>query len=208
MKKDIVWSSTKPEKKPSGEICGGENAGSSDHNQVTSSGNRLYFYSEVSRPKNLELNKLLVDTSDALKARLDSFSVEGGEIYLHINSYGGSVLAGLSSVDYIRNSKIPVTTVIDGCAASAATLMSVVGARRLMHRHSYMLVHQLSSGLWGKYEELKDDMENCDNFMKIIKKIYEEHTRIPKTKLNQILKHDLWWDSETCLKYGLIDEII
>ena len=208
MKKDIVWSSENPEKKQSGEICGGENAGSSDHNQVTSSSNRIYFYSEVSRPKNLELNKMLVDTSDALKSRLDSFRMEGGEIFLHINSYGGSVMAGLSSVDYIRNSRVPVTTVIDGCAASAATLMSVVGARRLMHRHAYMLVHQLSSGLWGKYEELKDDMENCDNFMKIIKKIYQEHTNIPKTKLDQILKHDLWWDAETCLKYGLIDEII
>ena len=77
-----------------------------------------------------------------------------------------------------------------------------------MNRHAYMLIHQLSSGLWGKYEELKDDMENCDNFMKVIKEIYEEHTQIPKKELDKILKHDLWWDADKCLKYGLIDEII
>ena len=77
-----------------------------------------------------------------------------------------------------------------------------------MHKHSYMLIHQLSSGLWGKYEDLKDDMENCDSFMKTIKDIYEEHTNIPKKELAKVLKHDLWWDAETCLKYGLIDEII
>ena len=51
-------------------------------------------------------------------------------------------------------------------------------------------------------------MENCDNFMKVIKEIYEEHTKIPKKELDKILKHDLWWDAEKCLSYGLIDEII
>ena len=77
-----------------------------------------------------------------------------------------------------------------------------------MHRHSYMLIHQLSSGMWGKYEELKDDMENNENLMKVIKDIYIKHTNIPKRELDKILKHDLWWDAKTCLKYGLIDEII
>jgi hypothetical protein len=42
--------------------------------------------------------------------------------------------------------------------------------------------------MWGKYEEMKDDMENCDLFMRIIKDIYHEHTKIPKKKLNEILK--------------------
>ena len=41
-----------------------------------------------------------------------------------------------------------------------------------------------------------------------IKKIYIEHAKIPKSKLNQILKHDLWFDAKTCLNYGLVDEII
>jgi ATP-dependent protease ClpP protease subunit len=44
--------------------------------------------------------------------------------------------------------------------------------------------------------------------MKTIKDLYQEHTKIPKTKLNQILKHDLWFDAKTCLKYGLVDDII
>ena len=71
-----------------------------------------------------------------------------------------------------------------------------------------MLIHQLSSGMWGRYEELKDDMKNCDVLMKTIKKIYMEHAKIPKSKLGQILKHDLWFDAKTCLNYGLVDEII
>ena len=77
-----------------------------------------------------------------------------------------------------------------------------------MHKHSYMLIHQLSSGMWGKYQEMKDEMDNCDRLMEAIKRIYEEHTKVPKKEMDKILKHDLWWDAETCLKYGLVDEII
>ena len=205
MKKDIYWAS---EDNHQYRVIGGENAASDDNNQVTFKDNRLYFYSEVTRSKNLTLNKSIVELANYYAAIGTNLSTEPANLYLHINSYGGSVFAGLSSVDYIINSKVPVTTIIDGCAASAATLMSVVGHRRLMHRHSYMLIHQLSSGMWGKYEELKDDMENNENLMKVIKDIYIKHTNIPKKELDKILKHDLWWDAKTCLKYGLIDEII
>jgi len=205
MKKDLDWISNTAKEY---EVCGGENAASDDKNQVTFKDNRIYFYSEVTRGKNLVLNKSITELANYYQAVAINLNTPPAELYLHINSYGGSVFAGLSSVDYILNCKVPVTTIIDGCAASAATLMSVVGKRRLMHKHAYMLIHQLSSGMWGKYEDLKDDMENCDNFMKTIKDIYEEHTTIPKKELAKILKHDLWWDAETCLKYGLIDEII
>ena len=44
--------------------------------------------------------------------------------------------------------------------------------------------------------------------MKNIKNIYKEYTKIPMKKLNEILKHDLFWDANTCLEYGMIDEII
>ena len=44
--------------------------------------------------------------------------------------------------------------------------------------------------------------------MKSIKREYEEYTKIPMKKLDEILKHDLMFDAETCLKYGMIDEII
>ena len=55
---------------------------------------------------------------------------------------------------------------------------------------------------------MKDDMKNNELLMATIKDIYKEHTKIPKTQLSKILKHDLWWDAKTCLKYGLIDDII
>jgi len=204
--KDIFW-----QKSPEfPEASGGQDpqAGADDNNVVTTQDNRIYFYSEVSRPKILTLNKSIVRVGNSIKNRSEVLKTEDVPIELHICSYGGSVFSGFSAVDYIANSKVPVHSYIDGCAASAATIMSVVAERRFIHRHSFMLIHQLSSGMWGNYEALKDSMENCDSLMETIRDIYVKNTKIPKKQLNDILKRDLWFDAETCLKYGLVDEII
>ena len=185
-----------------------EDSSNAAEDKVRVDSNHIFYYSEVSRARCAALNKTIRNLSVRLYNQGQTLDHTPAELFLHINSYGGSVFAGFSTVDYILTSKVPVVTVIDGCAASAATLMSVVGARRLMHRHSFMLIHQLSSGMWGKFEELKDDLANCELLMDTIKRIYEEHTTIPKKQLNEMLKRDLWWDAKTCLKYGLVDEII
>tara|TARA_R100001510_G_C7638634_1_gene196457 strand:+ start:791 stop:1432 length:642 start_codon:yes stop_codon:yes gene_type:complete len=177
-------------------------------NAVEVVNNRIYFYSGVTRPKILKLNKSLFSLNMNMLSKSGPLGYEPPPIRLHINSYGGSVFAGLSALDHIKNSRIPVETVIDGCAASAATMMSVVGTRRLIHRNACMLVHQLSGAMWGKFQEMQDDMENSEMLMKKIKRIYEEHTKIPKKEMDNILKHDLWWEAEKCLEYGLVDEII
>jgi ATP-dependent protease ClpP protease subunit len=199
--KDIYWASL-PTHIPGSDL---ENAKPDDNNKIEKRHNKI---SEVSRPKNLELNLAIKSLeSDLLHGAL----LSGGDprkIFLHINSYGGSVFAGFSSVDYIRGCKVPTVSVIDGCAASAATIMSVTANHRQINKHAYMLIHQLSSGMWGKYQEQKDTMENNDRLMQMIISIYEEHTKIPKKELDKLLKHDLWWDADTCLKYGLVDEII
>ena len=195
--KELEWAAFNSEKIDNNE----DTDDSNDNDRVLSLNNRIYFYSEVSRTKILTLNKGLTKIGASLQNKANSLNMEEtGNIYLHINSYGGSVFAGFSPVD--------VVTIIDGCAASAATLMSVVGTKRLMHKHSFMLIHQLSSWMSGKYAELQDDMKNNDLLMKTIKDLYEEHTKIPKKQLSNILKHDLWWDAKKCLEYGLVDEII
>ena len=181
---------------------------STDNNVVEFSHNRIYFYSGVTRPKILKLNKGIFNLNVNMLSKTGPLEYEPPPIILHINSYGGSVFAGLSAVDYIKNSKIPVTTVIDGCAASAATLMSCVGSHRQMNRNACMLVHQLSGAMWGKFQEMQDDMQNSEMLMEKIKNIYKEHTKIPKKEMDNILKHDIWWEAEKCLQYGLVDEII
>ncbi len=181
---------------------------STDNNVVEVSHNRIYFYSGVTRPKILQLNKGIFNLNVSMISKTSALEYDPPPIKLHINSYGGSVFAGLAAVDYIKNSKIPVHSIIDGCAASAATLMSCVAERRFMHKNACMLVHQLSGVMWGKFQEMEDDFVNSKMLMDKIKKIYTENTKIPKKEMDKILKHDLWWEAEKCLEYGLVDELI
>jgi ATP-dependent protease ClpP protease subunit len=175
---------------------------------IEANNNIIYFASDVNNENNFNLNKQLREKDVELRILSLQMNITTPNIYLHISSFGGSILSAFSTVDCMKGLQTHIHTYVDGYAASAGTIMSVVGKERYMGENSYMLIHQLSNRSWGNYEQLKDDMKNCDVFMKRIKKIYEEHTKIPKNKLKEILKHDLWWDAKTCLKYGLIDDIV
>lgn len=183
---------------------------SEDSTTVEVQGNHIYFYNGVDIASALKINKHLQDLVIKLMnlARVNGF--DRPTVHLHINSGGGSVDAGISIMDTILRLKkdVNIYTYVEGMAASAATLISLVGTKRYMTSHSSMLIHQLSAGMWGKYSELKDDIENYDNLMKLIKTFYSEYTKISVEELDQILHHDLFWSAEKCLENGLIDEII
>ena len=170
--------------------------------------NRIYFYSDVDMEKILQLNKNIRNKGIDLQREAMVQNRNPANIYLHIQSFGGSIFAGMAGMDEIIKSVVPVHTIIDGCCASGATFLSVCGKKRFINRHAYMLIHQLSSCMWGKYEEFKDEMKNLDKLMIMIKGVYKEYTTIPMKKLEGILKHDLWFTAEECKEYGLVDEII
>ena len=170
--------------------------------------NKIYYYAGVNRDSAVELNKKLGELESKSLTLGNNLDIEPPTLKILINSGGGSVTAGISSMDTILRCKVPVYTYVDGFCASAATFLSVVGSHRFMSRNSYMLIHQLSSSLWGKYSEIEDEKKNLDLMMETIKNVYREYTQVPMNKIDEILKHDLLWDAKTCLKYRLIDEII
>ena len=170
--------------------------------------NKIYYYAGVSRESAEELNKKIGEIEAKSLTLGYNLDMDPPTLKILINSGGGSITAGISSMDTVLRCKVPVETYVDGFCASAATFISVVGGRRFMSRNSYMLIHQLSSSLWGKYSEIEDEKKNLDLMMETIKSVYKEYTKVPMRKLDEILRHDLLWDAKTCLKYGLIDEVI
>jgi ATP-dependent protease ClpP protease subunit len=169
--------------------------------------NHIYYYSSVNKKSALELNMKLREVENKLIKKYNDHQTHQEYVYLHINSFGGSVFSAFSIIDTIKNMKVPVVSIIEGAAASAATLISVMCDYKIIYQTSYMLIHQLSSGTWGKMNELEDEMENLKELMNSIRKIYKENTNISEGEINEILKHDLWWNSEICLAKGLVDEI-
>lgn len=174
--------------------------------------NRIYFTGRVNTDSvtnlikqinyyNSEFNKLQIVNQNVA-------NITPKPIYLHIQTYGGSLLACFAAIDTIRDSKIPIYTVIDGYAASCGSLMALVGKKRFMKKNAFNLMHQLSSGVIGKMNDIVDEYENCSLFMERIYDIYTRYTKLTKEELKKQMEHDHWWDSKKCLEFGLIDEIL
>lgn len=179
----------------------------SNNHTIRTVSNTIYFYAPFNNETNALLNMQLRELDNNLKASAAQYAVDPPNIHLRICSYGGSILSALSSIDTIRSLKCKVDTYIEGGAASAATLLSVTGNKRYMGKHSMLLIHQLSAVNAGTFSQMEDGMENNKKFMEVIKDLYKKYTKIPTKELTQILKRDIWFDAETSLKYGLIDEI-
>lgn len=172
---------------------------------VTQDEDTVYFYAEVSRHSVLLLCQALEKaTRHALQhcTRVDDCTV-----YLYIFSDGGDAMAGLSAFDHIRNNRVPVTTVADGFVASAATFLLLGGAYPVAMKHSTVLIHQLTTGFWGKYADLIDEMHNSESLMRTISGIYAEHTKLSKRTLDGLLCKEKNMSAEECLSMGFVQEL-
>jgi ATP-dependent Clp endopeptidase proteolytic subunit ClpP len=178
-----------------------------DDVKIERDNNHIYFYSEVNRETIYDLCTLIKEAEE--ESILISYKLNLNEIpiYIHISSFGGSVFAAFNAIDIINSCRVPVYTIIDGATASAGTLISIVGKKRFIRPNAHMLIHQLSSGCWGKMSEIEDEYNNLKNLMERIKKFYVDNATIPKKELTNLLNHDLWLDSTKCINYGLVDEL-
>ena len=170
-----------------------------ENHEVRVFNNHIYFYVDVNIKNILELNMTINEFNQSAQKYDD--------IFLHIQSYGGNVHDALSTVDTIVNSVIPVTTIVEGYAASAATLISISGDYRYIYKNAYMLVHQLSSEFFGKKCDIDDEHKNLNQLDKRLKSLYKQHTQMDKKEIEKLIKKEIELDSETCINYGLADEI-
>ena len=186
---------------------------SSSHNDYTdkvikSDGNKIWFYDNIRDYSALKLIQELKHIEINSLTHAITFGTDPYPIYLHIHSPGGSVTSSFNVASTIETLRVPVYTVVDGFAASGGTVISMSGKKRFIRKTSYMLIHQLSGWMGGTYEDMKDSMKNSDLMMKTIINFYKDKSNLSEKDLKKILKHDLYFDTETCLKYGLVDEIL
>lgn len=184
---------------------------------VYSHGNDVYFNVSIDTGSIIALQKVVLEVLEGLTSIYNAtsnlgFKVEYPPIVLHINSPGGVVFAAFVFIDFMTQMRkkygVKFHTVIEGRAASAATLISVTADRRYITEYGYMLIHQLWGASIGKYNEIKDGITNIDTLMDRIKQIYKTHTKVPEEHLDKILEHDIYWDAKKCRKFALVDEIL
>lgn len=177
------------------------------HPRVVANENHIWFYADVSSESCCAFSVLLNKVSFQLKRTNPNTAPTDMTITLHVQSDGGDVFAGFALYDMVRCSDIPVVAIVEGRVASAATLLILGCTRRLMTRHSFFLIHQLSSEFWGNNEEWKDEVKNMEKLSKNLLKIYIRHSKLTADKLENLLMHDLWWGVKRCIRHGLVDGV-
>ena len=183
----------------------GEESGSdegTEKNTVKAIGNNIYFYGGIDVKSVMEFNIMLMDK----ERELTKSGIEFGytpEINVYIQSDGGEVYAGLSAMDHIKSCRVHVNTIADGCVASAATFMLLGGHERYIMAHASILIHQIRTGFWGRWEELKDEHKNCENIMKTLKRVYKDNSKLSDKKLTELLSREIFLTADECVKYGI-----
>ncbi|MEX1309286.1 MAG: ATP-dependent Clp protease proteolytic subunit [Candidatus Sulfomarinibacteraceae bacterium] len=133
------------------------------------------------------------------------------DIYLYINSPGGSITAGLAIYDTMQYVKPDVATIAVGQAASMGAVLLAGGAagKRYALPHSRILLHQpLMSGLGGQATDIDIHAKDIMRLRERLNTILALHTGQPIEKINLDTERDYILEADAAREYGLIDKII
>nr|DAI91271.1 MAG TPA: Putative ATP dependent Clp protease [Caudoviricetes sp.]DAN16016.1 MAG TPA: Putative ATP dependent Clp protease [Bacteriophage sp.] len=133
---------------------------------------------------------------------------EAADLEISINSFGGAVYTGLSIYSLLKAHKGSITFRIDGAAMSAATIItSVPNAKVIMPKGSMMMIHKVSSGVWGDTDDMRkmaDDMEKLEDNIVVI---YAEKSGRSVEEIKEKMNATTYFNAEEAVAFGLADEV-
>ena len=131
------------------------------------------------------------------------------DIFLYINSPGGSVTAGLSIIDTMHHIKPPIATVCVGMAASMGSMILSQGAKgkRFVLPNAEVMIHQPSGGAYGQASDIDITAKHILKTRDRLNKMLAKATGQKLTKIEQDVDRDFFMDAEEAKAYGIVDEI-
>ena len=131
------------------------------------------------------------------------------DIFLYINSPGGSVTAGLSIIDTMHHIKPPVATVCVGLAASMGSLILSQGAKgkRFVLPNAEVMIHQPSGGAYGQASDIDITAKHILKTRDRLNKMLAKATGQKLSKIETDVDRDMFMDAEEALAYGIVDQI-
>lgn len=131
------------------------------------------------------------------------------DIYLYINSPGGSVTATLAMIDTMNHIKPDVATVVVGLAASGGALLLSQGAKgkRFMLPNAEVMIHQPHGGAYGQATDIDITAKHILKTRERLNKMLAKATGQKLTKIQIDVERDFFMDAEEAKNYGIIDKI-
>ncbi|HMS31615.1 MAG TPA: ATP-dependent Clp protease proteolytic subunit [Candidatus Saccharibacteria bacterium] len=132
------------------------------------------------------------------------------DVYMYINSPGGSAYDALAIYDTMKYIQNDVQTVGIGMQASAAAFLLSSGTKgkRFLLPNSTVMIHQPSSGTRGKVTDQEIDLKESLRVKGLLEEIMTKNTGQKRSRIHEDMERDFWMNSEESLKYGLVDKII
>ena len=182
--------------------------------ESTNRGERAYdIYSRLLKDRIIMLGSEIDDqVANAIVAQLLFLAAEDSEkdIYLYINSPGGSITAGMAIYDTMNYIKPDVSTICTGMAASMGSFLLMAGAKgkRFAPPNSEIMIHQPLGGVRGQASDIQIHAQWILKTKDKINRIYAERTGQPLERIEQDTDRDNFMNAEEAREYGLIDEVI
>ncbi|WP_406074733.1 ClpP family protease [Micromonospora sp. NBC_01638] len=132
------------------------------------------------------------------------------DIYLYINSPGGSVSAGMAVYDTMRYVRNDVATLALGFAGSMGQFLLCAGAagKRYALPHSRVMMHQPSGGMGGTASDITIQAENMLHVKRTMQELIAQHSGRTLDEIQRDWDRDRWFTAEQAREYGLIDEVL
>ncbi len=134
----------------------------------------------------------------------------GKDIYIYLNSPGGSVTAGLGIYDTMQFITSDVATLCTGMAASMAAVLLVAGTegKRSALPHSRVMIHQPLGGVQGQASDIEIEAREIMKFKKELYTIIADHSHTPFDKVWNDSDRNYWMTAEEAKEYGMIDKVL
>lgn len=181
--------------------------------EKTSSGEKVYdLYSRLLEDRIVllvgEINDNMANLVVAQLLYLDSLNND--DINLYINSYGGSITAGMAIYDTMNYIKSDVSTICVGMAASMGAFLLSSGkkGKRYALPNAEILIHQPLGGVQGQATEIKIAAEHILKTKEKLNKILAKNTGKKRSEIEKDTERDYFMSAEEALEYGIIDKIL
>ena len=132
------------------------------------------------------------------------------DIWLYINSPGGSVTAGMAIYDTMQFVTPDVATICMGLGASMGQFLLCAGTKgkRYALPHARIMMHQPSSGMGGSASDIKIQAQQSLHIKKVLLELIAEHTGQSVEQVTADADRDRWFTADQALEYGLVDQVI
>lgn len=171
------------------------------------------IYSRLLRERIIFLHgQVTSDSMNLIVAQMLFLEAEDPEkdIYLYINSPGGSVSAGLGLYDTMRHVRPDVATICMGLAASMGAFLLSAGTKgkRMILPNARVMIHQPSGGAQGQATDIEIQAKEILYLKAMLNKAMADHTGQPLEKIKEDTERDFFMSPEEAVTYGIVDKVI